>query len=319
MRRVLITSGDPAGIGPEVTARALVPIEGVELVAVGSRNIFERLHQKLGIPVPDGLLDIDARISGRPEDVQPGVRSAVAAEIQRASFLTALDEIDAGRADAVVTAPWTKSLMPLIGEATVGHTEILAERFGAKNHVMMLAGPRLRVSLVTTHVSIRNVPDKITRPRIEAVTRTTIADLERLFGIQQPRVAVLGLNPHAGENGEMGREEIDVIAPAVEALKREFEGRATVDGPFPADTLFARFSGTGAPFDAVICMYHDQGLIPLKALHFGQAINVTLGLPILRTSVDHGSAYDIAWQGHADVSSMRYAIESAVDMVRRMA
>lgn len=320
MLRLLITAGDPAGIGPEVVLKAMqAPIPGVELVAVGSKTIFDRVGQALSCPVGT-ILDVDESLIGTadPRQIEPGKMSAAGAYIQRASFLTAVEEVAAGRADAVVTAPWTKALMPLIGEPAVGHTEILAERFKAPNHVMMLAGPRLRVCLVTTHVSLREVPDKITQVRIESVTRTTVSELKRLYGIVTPRVAVLALNPHAGELGAMGREEIDVITPTVKALAAELAGEAQITGPYPADTLFSRYASGATPFDAVVCMYHDQGLIPLKTLHFGEAINITLGLPILRTSVDHGSAYDIAWQGKADPGSMRYAIESAVAMAQRL-
>lgn len=321
MRRLLITAGDPAGIGPEVVLKAMqTPIAGVELVAVGSKAIFDRVAQTTGYAQAGSILDVDLSLSGvaDPQKIQPGKMSADGAYIQRASFYAAIEEVAAGKADGVVTAPWTKALMPLIGEPAVGHTEILAERFNAPDHVMMLAGPRLRVCLVTTHLSLRDVPNKVTRARIESVTRTTVADLTRLFGIEKPRVAVLALNPHAGEQGAMGHEEIDVITPTVKGLAEEFAGQAEITGPYPADTLFSRYASGATPYDAVICMYHDQGLIPLKTLHFGEAINITLGLPILRTSVDHGSAYDIAWQGKADAGSMRYAIESAVEIATRL-
>ena len=316
MRRVLVTMGDPAGIGPEVVLRACsTRFEDAQIVAVGSKHVFERVAHALSLPLPE-ILDIDDVAEGG-ESIEPGVMSASGARIQKAAFALAVEEVAAGRADAVVTAPWTKSLMPMIGEPSVGHTEILAERFDSPKHVMMLAGPRLRVSLVTTHTSIRNVPDKVTRKRIMEVTTTTIEGLKSRFGVARPRVAVLGLNPHAGERGEMGREEIDTITPAIDELKSLFDGQAEISGPYPADTLFARYASGGQPFDAVVCMYHDQGLIPLKALHFGEAINITLGLPILRTSVDHGSAYDIAWQGVADAGSMVYAIQCALDMAQR--
>ncbi len=320
MLRLLITAGDPAGIGPEVVLKSMqAPIPGVELVAVGSKTIFDRVARALGCSLGH-ILDVDESLEGLadPTRVQPGKMSADGAHIQRASFLSAIEEVAAGRADAVVTAPWTKALMPLIGEPAFGHTEILAERFNAPNHVMMLAGPRLRVCLVTTHVALRDVADKITQARIESVTRTTVSELKRLYGIVTPRIAVLALNPHAGELGAMGNEEIDVVTPTVKSLAAEFAGEAEITGPYPADTLFSRFASGATPFDAVVCMYHDQGLIPLKTLHFGEAINITLGLPILRTSVDHGSAYDIAWQGKADAGSMRYAIESAAAMAQRL-
>lgn len=317
MRRILATMGDPAGIGPEVVLRACAePFGDAVVVPVGSRSVFERVARRLGLPIPSKLIDVDSDV-GDVSGIAPGVMSAAGARVQKAAFLHAVEEVASGHADAVVTAPWTKSLMPLIGEPTVGHTEILAQRFAAPDHVMMLAGPRLRVSLVTTHTSIREVPDKITETKIYAVTKTTAEGLMLRFGVERPRIAVLALNPHAGERGEMGREEIEVIEPAIRRLRNELQ--ADISGPYPADTLFSRYANGSQPFDAVVCMYHDQGLIPLKALHFGRAINITLGLPILRTSVDHGSAYDIAWQGTADAGSMRYALQCAIDMAGRSA
>lgn len=313
--RLAVSAGDPAGIGSEVILGALQEeVPGADLLVFGARAVFEHLSESLNLPINFQIVDVaDGLVV---EDVRAGQPSAVGAEIQRRAFEQALDAVDQGSADAIVTAPWTKSLMPLLGLPPSGHTELLAERYSAKNHVMMLAGPRLRVSLVTTHIPLNLVSDTISQARIIEVTRTTIQDLQRFFGLQNPRVAVLGLNPHAGESGHMGDEEIRIIEPAIARLKAEFGTRAQIDGPYPADTLFSKFAGDRTPFDAVICMYHDQGLIPLKAIHFGEAINITLGLPILRTSVDHGSAYDIAWQGIADSGSMRYAMESALDCAR---
>jgi 4-hydroxythreonine-4-phosphate dehydrogenase len=181
---------------------------------------------------------------------------------------------------------------------------------------MMLAGERLRVSLVTTHVPLSRVSQELTSQRVEQVIRTTVSDLRRWFGIEAPQIAVCGLNPHAGEAGHLGLEEREVIEPTLARLAGELGEGVGLVGPLPSDTLFARYGGGSAPYDAVICMYHDQGLIPLKLLHFGESANLTLGLPVLRTSVDHGTAYDIAGRGQADASSMRYAMELAV---RRMA
>jgi 4-hydroxythreonine-4-phosphate dehydrogenase len=183
---------------------------------------------------------------------------------------------------------------------------------------MMLGGPRLRVALVTTHVPISRVSEKLTAKRLEAVIRTTATDLTRLYGVKHPDIAVCGLNPHAGEKGVMGAEEDEIIRPVVNQLAEELSDDVEISGPYSADTLFSRFRGDRQPFDAVVCMYHDQGLIPLKLMHFGESANITLGLPVVRTSVDHGTAYDIAGWGVADEGSMRYAVELAVEMAGRV-
>lgn len=309
-----LSAGDPAGIGPEIILKALsTPHPEFEPLVVGSEEVFRHLSKKLGIQQNFEVLDVCEGLD--PDAVLPGQASATSAEIQERTFAQALDLVDSGRADAIVTAPWTKSLRPLIGLEASGHTEILAARYNAPNHVMMLAGPRLRVALVTTHLALRAVPDAVVGPKIERVVRTCVEDLARFFGVTRPKIAVLGLNPHAGENGHMGMEEIETITPAIERLRAQMPD-VTFSGPHPADTLFAKFHGQEAPYDAVIAMYHDQGLVGLKSIHFGQAINITLGLPILRTSVDHGSAWDIAWQGRANADSMRYAMDAAVECAR---
>lgn len=200
------------------------------------------------------------------------------------------------------------------GLPMTGHTEILGEMCGA-NPVMMLAGDVLRVSLVTTHLPLRDVPAALTDAALDHTLRVTAGDLEDQFGICAPRIAVCGLNPHAGESGKMGREDVDRIAPAV---ARAVDAGIHAVGPLPADTLFSQFTrGGDAPFDAVVAMYHDQGLIPLKLLHFGRAANITLGLPIVRTSVDHGTAHDIAGAALADTGSLEYALELARQISRR--
>lgn len=313
--RIAVSSGDPAGIGPEIILGALQqPLHSADVTVFGARPVFEMLSEQLNLPITFDIVDVSDGLDCGT--LRAGKASAIGALVQRSAFLGALDAVDSKSHDAVVTAPWTKSLMPLIGAAPVGHTEILAERYNAPEHVMMLAGSRLRVSLVTTHLPLMRVGEALSIAKIQRVSQTTIKDLKRWFGVVSPRIAILGLNPHAGEQGHMGDEEIRIIGPAIQLLQEEFAGEAVIEGPFPADTLFARFASE-APFDAVVCMYHDQGLIALKALHFGEAINITLGLPILRTSVDHGSAYDIAWQGKARWDSMRYAITSALESLSR--
>jgi 4-hydroxythreonine-4-phosphate dehydrogenase len=221
----------------------------------------------------------------------------------------AIDGCVTNEFDAMVTAPVQKSVINEAGVPFTGHTEYLADRTGTPLVVMLLAGGGLRVALATTHLALSEVPRAITRSLIESVIRVLDADLRKRFGIQRPRILVAGLNPHAGESGYLGREEIDSIAPAIEALARE--GFA-VSGPYPADTLFTpRVLEQG---DCALAMFHDQGLPVLKHAAFGEAVNVTLGLPIVRTSVDHGTALDRAGAGEVDAGSFRKAIDLAFEM-----
>ncbi|MGZ5074288.1 MAG: 4-hydroxythreonine-4-phosphate dehydrogenase PdxA, partial [Usitatibacter sp.] len=224
----------------------------------------------------------------------------------------ALDGCVAGEFDAMVTAPVQKSVLNDAGIPFTGHTEYLAERTSTPLVVMLLVGGGLRVALATTHLALSEVPRAITRERLEAIVRILDHDLRTRFGIARPRILVAGLNPHAGESGYLGREEIEVITPAIEALARE--GLA-VSGPYPADTLFTpRVLAQG---DAALAMFHDQGLPVLKHAAFGEAVNVTLGLPIIRTSVDHGTALDLAGAGEIDAGSVREAIALAFEMASR--
>jgi 4-hydroxythreonine-4-phosphate dehydrogenase len=221
-----------------------------------------------------------------------------------------------GAAGAVVTGPVSKARLYDIGFVHPGQTEFVAERCGiaAGMVAMMLAGPTLRTVPVTTHVPLADVPALLSADLIVARGRTVIRGLRRQFGIERPRLAVAGLNPHAGENGALGREEIETIAPAVERLREE---DAEVFGPLSADTMFHAAARSG--YDAALCMYHDQALIPLKALHFDEGVNVTLGLPIVRTAPDHGTAFDIAGRDKADPAAMAAAIALAASCARRMA
>lgn len=333
MIRLGITIGDPAGIGPEVVVDALrEPIEGVAPVIFGSRDVLERADADIVFAGRTsvagrlrrewkhttgeliGLCEVAADLD--LEGLPVGQSDPRCAEIQLRAFKEAMEAAAEGEIDAIVTAPWTKALLQTIGHPPVGHTELLAERFDAPEHVMMLAGDRLRVSLVTTHVPLRDVADRVTPDRLLATIRTTVDDLRSKFGVERPRVAVLGLNPHAGEAGTIGTEDRDVIAPVIARARIDMADKADISGPHSADTFFGQFRDA-QPYDAVVCQYHDQGLIPLKTLHFGRSANVTLGLPIIRTSVDHGTAWDIAGKGVADASSMRYALELAAEMVSR--
>lgn len=339
--KIGISMGDPSGIGPEVILKALqAPLaQGVSPIIFGSHAVMMRVDQmllkskgeyesladriELIEDVADdigaghiGVLDVLPQLNA--EKIPFGERNERSAQLQLAAFHRAVTASQTGAIDAIVTAPWTKELFRIIDMPPVGHTEILAEAFAAPDHVMMLAGPRLRVSLVTTHLPLKDVSAALEHERIKSVIRTTAADLKRLFGVEHPDIAVCGLNPHAGESGVMGDEEERIIAPALKELAVEFGDTVELSGPHPADTLFARYRDGRKPFDAVVCIYHDQGLIPLKLLHFGQSANITLGLPIVRTSVDHGTAYDIAGWGVADPGSMRYALELAVEMAGRI-
>lgn len=247
--------------------------------------------------------------------------AAVAGRPERANanyVLTTLEHASAGcvngRFDALVTGPVQKSVINEAGVAFSGHTEYLAQLTGSAQPVMMLVAGELRVALLTTHLALREVPAAVTTGRLDAVVRVLADGLTQLFGIGRPRIAVLGLNPHAGEAGHLGTEEREIIAPALDALRGT--GIAVI-GPLPADTAFT--PDRLRTFDAVLAMYHDQGLPVLKYAGFGQAVNVTLGLPIIRTSVDHGTALDLAGTGRADSGSMRAAISLAVELVARRA
>ncbi len=215
-----------------------------------------------------------------------------------------------GRFSAVVTAPVHKGVINDAGVAFSGHTEFFAEQTGSAQVVMMLACPGLRVALATTHLPLRAVADAIDQPLLERVLQILHSDLQNKFGIAAPRILVCGLNPHAGEGGHMGREEIDVIIPVLERLRAQ---GMHLEGPLPADTLFTPKHLSGA--DAVLAMYHDQGLPVLKHMGFGQAVNITLGMPIIRTSVDHGTALDLAGSGNADPGSLKVALDTAIAMI----
>ncbi len=315
--RLALTIGDACGIGPEVILRSLEGQDDTEFLLFGARSIFEEHRAHLHLPEPGANVEfVDVLPDEDFDGLAFGEMHEQAARLQLESLRAALKAAESGQVDAIVTAPWTKALFRTIEFPEVGHTEILSEHFEAPDHVMMLAGPRLRVSLVTTHIAISEVSKQLSTERIVEKTATTVRELASKFGIETPRIAVLALNPHAGEHGAMGFEEQELIEPAVAHLQREFEGIAEISGPHPSDTLFAKFRDGATPYDAVMCMYHDQGLIPLKLMHFGTSANITLGLPIIRTSPDHGSAYDIAGHGVARPDSMRYAIDVARELVK---
>jgi len=307
---IAVTSGEPAGIGPEICLRLAEREWPARLVVLGDRDLLAARARQLGLD--------PGRIEIRHVPLQ---ESALAGRLDPANARYVLNILDvalagcvSGEYAAMVTAPVHKGVINDAGIAFSGHTEYLAEHTGTPRVVMMLAGAGLRVALATTHLALKDVPAAITRSDLEITLRILHADMQTKFGIARPRILVAGLNPHAGEGGHMGREEIDVIAPVLDKLRGE--GMNLV-GPLPADTLFTKNVLAGS--DAQLAMYHDQGLAVLKYAAFDEGINVTLGLPIIRTSVDHGTALDLAGTGKASPTSLFAAVEAAIDMASRRA
>ena len=287
--RVAITAGDPAGIGPEIVARAA---SDVRVVAACDPIVYG--------PADHGLF-------------RPGQLSADAGRAAYEAIVRAVEDVRRGAADAIATAPINKEAWRLAGLPWTGHTDLLAHLTGAGKVAMMFYSDALRVVLATIHLPLAEVPRALTRESLESTITLSARELPR-FGYVAPRIAVAGLNPHAGEHGLFGREEQDVMAPAIAACR---DRGVDVSGPYPADTLFVR--AQRGEFDAVVACYHDQGLIPVKLLAFGHAVNVTLGLPLVRTSVDHGTAFDIAGKGMADPESMIAAVLLAARLATRSA
>ncbi|OGP54095.1 MAG: 4-hydroxythreonine-4-phosphate dehydrogenase PdxA [Deltaproteobacteria bacterium RBG_13_52_11] len=322
---IAITMGDPAGIGPEIIVKALGErkvFAQCRPVVLGDEVILSYTTRWLKASVtikriegPEqgvfkpGILNLIPLTDLSPEEVPVGTPQQKGGEAAYRYIERGVELAQAGVVDALVTAPISKEALNAAGHPFPGHTELLAKMTGSKGQVMMLAGPTLRVALVTTHLPLRAVPAFLSRERIKRTIETTSQWLKDYWGIKFPRLAVTGLNPHAGEGGLFGSEEQEVIAPAIEGCR---QGGITVDGPLPADSLF--FHAASGKYDAVVAMYHDQGLIPLKLLHFRDGVNITLGLPIIRTSVDHGTGYDIAGQGVADPTSLINAILMAANM-----
>ncbi|MEM7240088.1 MAG: 4-hydroxythreonine-4-phosphate dehydrogenase PdxA [Pseudomonadota bacterium] len=318
-RPIALTMGDPSGIGPELTAKAWRNPENPHpFCLIGDPatlpegvpvSIVDHLRDATGV-FADALPVLPLRL---PSPALPGTPLPGNAPVVVASIEKAVDLAIAGEAAAVVTNPINKkALYDGAGFGFPGHTEFLAELAGVTRSVMMLAGPSLKVVPVTIHIPLARVPAALTVAGIVDTIEIVDAALRRDFGIEAPRIAVAGLNPHAGEQGSMGREDLDVIVPAVSDLK----GRGyDVRGPLPADTMF--HARARATYDVAVTMYHDQGLIPIKTLDFDRGVNVTLGLPFLRTSPDHGTAYDIAGKGIADPSSLNAAIALASKMSAR--
>jgi 4-hydroxythreonine-4-phosphate dehydrogenase len=308
---IAVSLGDPAGIGPEIVARALAERPGADVIVFGDAGVLARAAKTAGVAAPAGARLRDVTIL-RPEEVTPGQPNDASGRAQLAYLTAATDAALAGEVSALVTAPISKEWIARAGFEFPGHTEYLASRAGVREFAMMLAGPTLRVTVATTHVPLRDVPRLLTVDGIASAIWLTTDALIRSFGIAVPQVAVAGLNPHAGEAGRFGDEDERLVRPAVEIARARIGAAglsATVTGPLVPDSVF-RQAAHGA-FDAVVALYHDQGLIPLKLLHFDEGVNLTLGLPFVRTSPDHGTAYDIAGAGRARAVSFLAALDLA--------
>lgn len=317
---LVITAGEPAGIGPDLCVQLAAASTGIPFVVIADKYLLQQRAAQIGI----GLQVRD--FSASPESVaqpntltvihvplvakcHPGVLNAANSEYVLATLRRAVRGCQTGEFSGMVTAPVHKGIINDAGINFTGHTEFLAEQTGTKQVVMMLVGGGMRVALATTHLALKDVPAAITASLLENVLHTIQHDFQRRFGIAQPRILVAGLNPHAGEGGYLGREEIDVMIPVLDKLRA---GGMNVSAPLPADTLFT--PQKLAQCDCVLAMYHDQGLPVLKHASFGQGVNVTLGMPIIRTSVDHGTALDLAGTGNADGGSLLEAIRLASRM-----
>ena len=317
---IAITMGCPVGIGPEIIVKFMAAggAASGRYVVIGDAGVLARQVRVLGAALPvtpwlpgeapaAGTIAVhDPRPAPLPATLAWGRPDAVTGTAMAAWIERACELARRGAVQAMVTCPIAKSALQAAGCRYPGHTEMLADLCGTTDYAMMMAGTSLRVVLVTIHQSLASVAAAIRRDAVAGLIERTARSLRLDFGIDSPRIAVAGLNPHAGEGGLFGREEIEEIAPAVAAFDH---ADLEVAGPLPPDTVFAR-AAAGA-WDAVVCMYHDQGLIPFKLLHFKDGVNVTIGLPIVRTSVDHGTAYDIAGQGRADAASLAAACDLA--------
>ena len=323
---ITITMGDPAGIGPEIILRSLSRDDIYRVcrpLILGDTGALRMVSKDAGSP-SFHVISSPSEVTGRPgvidvmpvsdlkeDSLTPGHPTLHGGRAMVDYIVKAVELTRSTQVSAMVTCPINKELMRQAGYRFDGHTELLAHLTHTKDYAMMLAGDRLRVSFVTIHCALREVPQRLNKELIVKTITVTCRALQKDFGIRRPRVAVVALNPHAGESGLFGLEDKEVIRPAVEETKNT---GLLVEGPFPADTVF--YHALNGKFDAVVAMYHDQGSIPVKLLHFSDAVNVTLGLPLVRTSVDHGTAYDIAGKGVADPSSLVAAVGMAAKIAR---
>ncbi len=321
-KRILITPGEPAGIGPELTVRIAQDAHAFELVAVCDPSVLEGIANALTLPLAIREIDVSSNIAANPPQsisciphLAPNSVESGLLDIGNAAYVvetlqTANDWCLQGKAHAIVTGPVQKSIINDAGIPFSGHTEFFAEQSHTSKVVMMLATEGLRVALATTHIPLKDVAHAVTKTELSQILSILHSELRTKFSIAQPHILVCGLNPHAGEGGHLGTEEIDTIIPVLDELRSQ---GMHLSGPMPADTLFTPHGLQNA--DAVLAMYHDQGLPVLKYKGFGQAVNITLGLPYIRTSVDHGTALDLAGKGTAKIGSMRVALKQAQNLV----
>ena len=313
---IAISMGDPAGVGPELICRLCADVElsqRASITVYGSKTIFQRVSEALNIPAPHHIVECCGDIDDDLKTLQPGALSQTAGSAAIASLQAACDACLADEQQALVTAPLNKEAAQLAGFPHPGHTEFLASHCSANGKTplrvaMAMHGPTLTVALVTTHCSVAEAAATLSRTEIVRVGKLLASSLGQRLG-RAPRLACLGLNPHAGEGGLFGHEDAQIIAPAISDLQAE---GISCDGPLAADTAF--IPTVRQRYDGIICCYHDQGLIPFKMLHFKDGVNWTLGLPIIRTSPDHGTAFDLAWQNKAQVDSLKSAMDLAIKL-----
>ena len=317
-----LTPGEPAGIGPDLCLQTVPSIHDARILVFADPDLLEQRRQQLQLDININQLTLDSVASNYQAEAvnvipvsqavesQAGVLNRNNAGYVLKTLEQAVEACSSGQCDALVTAPVHKGIINDAGISFSGHTEFLAAITGG-HPVMMLACPGLRVALVTTHLPLKDISESITANTLGRVVRATHQDLKSRFGIGKPSIYVCGLNPHAGEDGHLGREEIDTIIPTLNQLRDE---GIDLTGPLPADTIFTPKYMEKA--DVILAMYHDQGLPVLKHMGFGNAVNVTLGLPLIRTSVDHGTALELAGSGKADNGSLKMALDTAIEMVR---
>jgi 4-hydroxythreonine-4-phosphate dehydrogenase len=322
--RIVVTAGEPAGIGPDLCVQLAQVQQQCELVVIADPELLKQRSDNLGLSIALETFDSSKPAAASKKNslkylpiklavpAQAGILNKKNSSYVLATLQKALDGCLTKQFDAVVTAPVHKSIINDAGVCFTGHTEFFADGASVEQVVMMLATPELRVALATTHLPLNKVSEAITQQSLTRVIEIINASLQQQAGISRPRIAVCGLNPHAGEDGHLGREEIDIISPVITNLSQQ---GIDLSGPWPADTIFVAEKLSG--YDVVLAMYHDQGLPVLKHQGFGKAVNVTLGLPFIRTSVDHGTALDLAGTGQASIGSLQAAIEMAVDMAKR--
>jgi 4-hydroxythreonine-4-phosphate dehydrogenase len=309
--RLALTVGDPAGIGPEIVLKALAhaDVPSADWVVYGSREVLKATSARLGLRSVETSGATIEDVGGR--EVELGVVDAEAGRQAAVAVIRAAEDAMRGELAGLVTAPLNKEAMHIAGYNYPGHTELLAHLARTPNVAMMFVGGKIRVALLTIHEALKDVPALVTVPEIVRVATLVHEALPKFGASGRRKIAIAGLNPHAGEHGHIGREEQDVFPGALRALRA---AGVDIEGPFPGDTLFVR--AARGDFDGVIACYHDQGLIPVKLLAFGEAVNVTIGLPFIRTSVDHGTGFDIAGKGEADEGSLLAAMRLAVQLAQ---